>query len=90
MALLTHEYCRSIARHRRKTCKVMGWRLSPCVFLKQDGDDFVVFKLGPSMKYDDTSRRYTRVSINEREVIEPELFGITRHGEYKDCNVGDA
>lgn len=86
MILLTHKYCSSIARHRRKTCKVMGWRLSPYVFLKQDGDDFVVFKLGSSMKYDDTSRRYTRVPTHERKIVEPELFRITRHGEYKVCD----
>ncbi len=86
MALLTHETCSYIARHRRKSCKVMGWRLSPYVFLKQDGDDFVVFKLGPGTKYDNNSRQYTRIPINEREVIEPELFRITRHGEYKVCN----
>lgn len=86
MALLTHETCSYIARHHQKSCRVMSWRLSPCVFLKQDGDDFVVFKLGPSMKYDNNSRQYTRIPINEREVIEPELFRITRHGEYKVCN----
>lgn len=86
MALLTHETCSYIARHRRKTCKVTGWRLSPYVFLKQDGDDFVVFQLGSGMKYDNNSRRYTRIPINEREVVEPELFRITRHSEYKVCD----
>lgn len=86
MALLTHEYCSFIVQHRRKSCKVMGWRLSPYVFLKQDGDDFVVFKLGSSIKYDNNSRQYTRVSISERDIVNPELFRITRHGEYKVCN----
>lgn len=86
MALLTHEYCRSIAQHRRKSCKVMGWRLSPYVFLKQDGDDFVVFKLGSILKYDHNSRRYVQVPISERKIVDPELFRITRHGEYKVYN----
>lgn len=86
MALLTHEYCSSIAQHRRKSCKVMGWRLSPYVFLKQDGDDFVIFKLGSSLKYDDNNRRYVQIPSSEREIVDPELFRITRHGEYKVCS----
>lgn len=38
------------------------------------------------MKYDSHSQRYTRVPISEREIVDPELFRITRHGEYKVCN----
>lgn len=90
MTLLTHETCSYIARHRRKSYKAMGWRLSPYVFLKQDGDDFVVFKLGSSMKYDNNSRRYIRIPTNEREIIVPELFRITRYGEYEVCNTAYA